>query len=133
MPGPMRLLVRRALLWGVGASVILPIVLGVVVGLGALLQALGDSGGALACGRFALVVAVAWLVAVIGTSLAAALAALEREKRPRRRRHPIRRRWRDGAGRHRHGPRSQGGWSDSPRQPRPPSAATPPPPGAGPG
>lgn len=125
MPGPMRVLVRRVLLWGIGASVILPMVMAVVVGLGTLLHSLGDPAGGLACGRFALVAAVGWLVAVICTSLGAGLVALEKDARPCRRRR-YGRRGRRANKRRRRGTARHGDWSDQERRP-------PPPPSAGPG
>jgi hypothetical protein len=76
--------IRRGLLWGLAATVLLPIVLAVVLGLGALLSGLGDSAGAAACGRIGLVVGVIWLTAVVVTTAANAVATLERG-RPRRR------------------------------------------------
>jgi hypothetical protein len=94
--------IRRSLLWGLAATVLLPIVLAVVLGLGALLAALDDSAGAAACGRMGLVVGVMWLTAVVVTTAVNAVATLERHRpgRPRRspadrgRRRPRRRRLR---------------------------------------
>ena len=47
----MRERVRRLLAWGVLLSVLLPMVIAVVLGLGALLASLGDKAGGVACGR----------------------------------------------------------------------------------
>lgn len=70
-------IIRRLLLAGVGGSVLLPIVLAVVTGLGVLLQAVGDVAGSRACGRSALVVGVCWLVAIITTAVASGAALLD--------------------------------------------------------
>jgi len=51
MRGPMGDFVRRALSWGIVSSLLLPILALVVIGLGALLAALGDNVGARFCGR----------------------------------------------------------------------------------
>lgn len=70
--------VRTALIWGVAATLLLPVVLAVVLGLGSLLHAVGDAAGARACGRVALGAGAAWLVAVVSTTAISALALLER-------------------------------------------------------
>jgi len=62
---------------GVVCSLLLPIVLAVVSGLGALLAAVGDPLGGRVCGRVALVVAAGWLVAVIATAVASGAALLD--------------------------------------------------------
>lgn len=80
--------IRAALTWGVVATLLLPVVLAVVLGLGSLLGAVGDESGARACGRVALAAAVVWLVAVVATTAISAVAVLERPEPPR----PIRRR-----------------------------------------
>ena len=51
MRGPMGDFVRRALSWGIVSSLLLPILALIVIGLGALLAALGDNVGARFCGR----------------------------------------------------------------------------------
>ena len=76
--------VRAALTWGLVATLLLPIVLAVVLGLGSLLSAVGDESGARACGRVALVAGAAWLVAVAVTTAVSAVALLERPADPRR-------------------------------------------------
>ncbi len=79
MRGPMGDFVRRALSWGIVSSLLLPILALVVVGLGALLSALGDALGDRFCGRVALLVAVIWLLAVVATAVLAGIATLAAE------------------------------------------------------
>jgi len=85
---------RRGLRLGVAATVLLPIALVLVIGLGGLLAAVGDAAGARGCGRMALVLGVAWVTALAGTTLATAVAVLATSSRPPRRRR--RRRGRGG-------------------------------------
>lgn len=67
----------RGVLWAaLVATVSLPIVIGVVLGLGLLLEALGDDVGWHWCRRLALVAGVGWTVAVIGTTVCSAVMAL---------------------------------------------------------
>lgn len=73
----MRESLRRVLLWFVLSSLLLPTALGVVVGLAALLSAVGDTAGAVACGRAGLVVGVGWLMALAGTATVAGMLAVE--------------------------------------------------------
>jgi hypothetical protein len=73
----MREILRRLLVWGVVSTLLLPVVLAVVLGLGALLGALGDVAGAAACGRLGLVVGGAWIVALAATSAASGIAVLD--------------------------------------------------------
>lgn len=95
--------IRAAVTWGLVATLLLPVVLAVVLGLGGLLGAVGDESGARACRRVALAAGAVWLVAVVATTAASAVAVLER---PEPRRHApgtrmrLRRRERDlrGAG-----------------------------------
>lgn len=84
MRGPIGDVVRRALVWGIVAAILLPILLTVVTGLAALLAALGDREGARVSGRVAILAAVAWLVAVVSTSVLAGLAVLETDGGRRR-------------------------------------------------
>lgn len=70
-------IIRRLLVAGVIGSVLLPIVLAVVIGLGVLLQAVGDATGGRVCGRAALAVGVCWLVAIITTAVASGAALLD--------------------------------------------------------
>ena len=104
----MRRFLRRALLRGVTASLVLPILLAIVLGLGALLASLGDRGGATICVRIAQGVGVLWLLAVVSTALAAGIAALDDAPPRGGRRGPPGRRHRRGF---RHG-RHPGGWRD---------------------
>ena len=76
--------IRAALTWGLVATLLLPVVLAVVLGLGSLLNAVGDESGARACGRVALAAGAAWLVAVAATTTVSAVALLERPAGPRR-------------------------------------------------
>jgi hypothetical protein len=78
----MRGSVRRFLLWCVMMSLLLPIALAVIVGLGALLAAVGDQAGAAACGRVCLVIGVGWIVAVAGTATAAGILVVEGPRSP---------------------------------------------------
>lgn len=73
----MRDALRRLLLRAVFLAVMLPVALAVVVGLGALLSAVGDRAGAVACGRVCLVVGAAWLMALAGTATVAGLLAVD--------------------------------------------------------
>ncbi len=70
------------------AVVVLPVSLAVLLGLGSLLGALGDAGGAAICGRVALGAGVLFVVALVATTAASALTVLTppRHRRPRRRR-----------------------------------------------
>jgi hypothetical protein len=107
--------IRRSLLWGLAATVLLPIVLAVVLGLGALLAGLDDAAGAAACGRIGLVVGVIWLTAVVVTTAVNAVATLERHRPGRQRRPPgDRRRRRSGRTRLRHEPREPRGLGEAP-------------------
>lgn len=85
--------IRRSLRWAVAATVLLPVAIVLVIGLGGLLAGVGDAAGARGCGRVALALGVAWLTALAGTTLATASAVLEADTcRPRHRRP----RWRRG-------------------------------------
>ncbi|MGB8853121.1 MAG: hypothetical protein WCC69_06105 [Pirellulales bacterium] len=75
--------VRAALTWGLVATLLLPVVLAVVLGLGSLLNAVGDEAGSRACSRVALAAGAAWLVAVVATTTVSAVALLERPSLPR--------------------------------------------------
>lgn len=73
----MREIVRRLLAWGVVLTLLLPMVIAVVLGLGGLLSSLGDQAGAAACGRVGLVVGVVWFMALAGTAAASGIMALD--------------------------------------------------------
>lgn len=73
----MREIVRRLLAWGVVLTLLLPMVIAVVLGLGGLLSSLGDEAGGAACGRVGLVVGVVWFMALAGTAAASGIMALE--------------------------------------------------------
>ena len=88
----------RLLAWGVVAALLLPVLLVVLLGLAALLQALGDEGGARACSRAAIGGGVAWIAALVvtvavnamltlcGPAVPPAVAGHGRDPRRRRRR-----------------------------------------------
>jgi len=73
----MRERVRRLLAWGVLLAVLLPMVIAVVLGLGALLASLGDKAGGVACGRIGLAIGVVWFLALAATSTASGIMTLE--------------------------------------------------------
>jgi len=73
----MRELVRRLLAWGVLLAVLLPMVIAVALGLGALLASLGDKAGAVACGRIGLFIGVVWFLALAATATASGIMTLE--------------------------------------------------------
>lgn len=77
----MRGVLRQILLAGVACTLLLPVAMTMVFGLGVLLGSLGDALGATVCGRTALALGVVWLTAVIGTAAASAIAVLD--DRPR--------------------------------------------------
>ncbi|MCE9631675.1 MAG: hypothetical protein K8S94_13290 [Planctomycetia bacterium] len=94
--------IRRCLAWGLAATLLLPITLAVVLGLGGLLDGLGDALGAAVCGRLGLVLGSIWLAAIVATTVVNAVAVLDgrggprgrhedRPRRARRRRRRIRR------------------------------------------
>ena len=68
--------VRRVLWSALLVTVSLPIVLAVVLGLGFLLEALGDEIGWVWCRRLALVLGAAWAVAIAGTTVCSAILSL---------------------------------------------------------
>lgn len=70
-------IIRRLLVAGVTGSLLLPIVVAVVTGLGVLLEAVGDAAAAVVCGRVALIAGVAWLVALVTTAVASGAALLD--------------------------------------------------------
>ncbi len=73
----MRELIRRMLASGVLLTLLLPMVIAVVLGLGALLSSLGDEAGAAACGRVGLVIGAAWFLALAATATASGIMTLE--------------------------------------------------------
>ena len=73
----MRELIRRLLACGVLLTLLLPMVIAVVLGLGALLSSLGDEAGAAACGRVGLVIGVTWFLALAATATASGIVVLE--------------------------------------------------------
>lgn len=73
----MRGVFRRILLVGVASSLLLPVAMSVVFGLGTLLDSLGDETGAVICGRVALGLAAVWITAVIATAVASGVSVLD--------------------------------------------------------
>jgi hypothetical protein len=73
----MRGVFRRILLVGVASSLLLPVAMSIVFGLGMLLDSLGDETGGAVCGRVALGLAVVWLTAVIATAVASGVSVLD--------------------------------------------------------
>jgi len=60
---------RRPLAWGLAATILLPMVVALLLGLGRLLAALDDEPGAVACDRIALLAAILWALAVVATTI----------------------------------------------------------------
>lgn len=73
----MRPTLVRLLAGSVIAALLMPTVLGVVLGLAALLAGLGDAAAAALCRRVGLVVGVAWLVSVIVTAITGGIVAID--------------------------------------------------------
>jgi hypothetical protein len=73
----MRDVSRRLLVWGLGGTVLLPVLLAVIVGLGGLLASLEDRSGAAVCRGIALAVGAMWVVSLAATVLATAIVTLE--------------------------------------------------------
>ena len=71
-------LVRRLLAWAVVLSLVLPMLIAVLSGLGALLVAGGDVAGAAACSRVALVCSVGWFLSLVGAVIACGIITLDR-------------------------------------------------------
>ena len=77
--------VRRGLVWGLAATLLLPLVIAVTLGTAALLAAVGDLTAATVCRWVALPVAILWGVAVVATTaLSAMLPIAPRPPRPPR-------------------------------------------------
>jgi hypothetical protein len=77
--------VRRGLVWGLAATLLLPIVMAVTLGTAALLAAVGDATAATACRWAALPLAMLWGVAVVATTaLSAMLHIAPHPPRPQR-------------------------------------------------
>jgi hypothetical protein len=83
---------KRALVWCVAATLLLPVLLAVLLGLGGLLAAVGDPAAARACSRAGLAVGVLWITAVVGTSAVTAIAVVALPQPPRPRGRKLRRR-----------------------------------------
>lgn len=84
--------VRPWLIAGLVGTLVLPVFIALLGGLGALLRSLDDAVAARACGWLAVAVGVVWLGSVVATTALSAMAVLvgkqprERSRRPRRRR-----------------------------------------------
>lgn len=70
---------QRLLIWIVAAAVLTPILLVLVVGMGHLMAAMGDAGGALFLRRTAAVVGVLWVFDLVALLV---LLAIERLTEP---------------------------------------------------
>ncbi|MFM1995726.1 MAG: hypothetical protein RLZZ111_113 [Planctomycetota bacterium] len=81
----MRDVSRRLLVWGLGGTVLLPVLLAVIFGLGGLLASLDDRSGAAVCRGIALAVGAMWVVSLAATVLATAVVTLESLGEPRSR------------------------------------------------
>lgn len=77
----MRPTLIRFLTYAVIASVVMPSVIGVLLGLGSLLAALGDDSIALICRYAALLTGVVWLLSVIATAISAGIVVIEATSR----------------------------------------------------
>lgn len=82
----------RGLVWGLVASILLPIAVTVTIGTGGLLAAVGDQAAAAVCRRVALVLGILWITALAGTTIVSGLIAAARGGRPEPRRRHRRRR-----------------------------------------
>ena len=70
-------LARRFLAWGVVATLLLPMVIAIVLGLGGLLSALGDEAAATTCGWVGVVGGAIWFLAVAVTAVVSGIIALD--------------------------------------------------------
>lgn len=68
--------VRRLLVTALVMSVVLPVFITVVLGLGLLLDSLGDTEGWRWCGRLSMAAAAVWVVAVVSMAIGGAVATL---------------------------------------------------------
>jgi hypothetical protein len=73
----MRAILVRLLVRSVIATLLLPMVVVLLVGLGAVLDGLGDQWAAAACRRAGLLTGIVWGVAVIATSVCGGLVAVD--------------------------------------------------------
>jgi hypothetical protein len=79
--------IRRGLVWGLAATLLLPMVIAVMLGTAAVLGAVGDSTAAAVCRWATLPLAILWGVAIAATTaLSAACQLAGRHPPPRRRR-----------------------------------------------
>lgn len=77
--------IRRGLVWGLGATLFLPLAIAVSLGTAALLAAVGDAAAASVCRWVSLPLAMLWAVAVVATTaLSAVHQLLPRPRRARR-------------------------------------------------
>ncbi len=80
MPPP--LMPHRIVLWLIVLAILLPITICVVLGVAALLQAMGDSTGATVLERIALASGIVWTIELISLVLALAVGTLRRPDEP---------------------------------------------------
>jgi hypothetical protein len=57
--------IRRPILWLLGASLILPIAIAILVGVARILQAMGDPGGAAVLDRIVLACGILWAIQLV--------------------------------------------------------------------
>ncbi len=77
---------HRGLVWGLAATLLLPMVIAVMLGTAALLAAVGDDLAAAVCRWSAVPLAVIWGAALAATTALSAASQLTASRRPRRRR-----------------------------------------------
>lgn len=75
--------VRRALAWGLAATLLLPMLLVVTLGTGGLLAAVGDDAAAAVCRWIALPMGVLWGAAIAATTALSAVSQLAPPPRSR--------------------------------------------------
>lgn len=74
----------RGLVWtAIVGAVALPAMLAVTLGLGLLLEALGDDAGWRWCARISLAIGAFWVVAVAATAVGGAILAVTAQAKPR--------------------------------------------------
>jgi hypothetical protein len=77
--------VRRGLIWGLAATLLVPMVIAVVLGTAAVLAAVGDDTAAAVCRWATLPLAVLWAVAIAATTALSAACQLAGHRPPPRR------------------------------------------------
>ncbi|MFM7136786.1 MAG: hypothetical protein ACKO1M_06925 [Planctomycetota bacterium] len=79
-------MLSRGLVWGLAATLLLPVLIAVTLGTAALLAAVGDATAAIACRWAALPLAMLWGVAVVATTAFSAMLQIAPRPRPPRNR-----------------------------------------------